>query len=86
MIGNKSDLDSQRKVEHHEGQTFAEENKMLFIETSAKTNSNVNEAFTLVADKILARIGKKSNQSSSADETGGIDLKTKRKDDGKCAC
>ena len=89
LIGNKSDLESQRKVEHHTGKQYADENKMLFIECSAKTNSNVNEAFTLIAETILKRLGNKK-QGASKEEAGGVDIKKSRKDkdgdDKSCAC
>jgi len=84
LIGNKSDLESQRKVEYNEGKAYADENKMLFIETSAKTNANVNEAFVLVSEKIVARLGNKQGGQESS--SGGVDIKTKRKDNDKCAC
>ncbi len=34
-----------REVSYEEGNYFADENKLLFIETSALTNYKVNEAF-----------------------------------------
>lgn len=43
LIGNKSDLDHRRQVTQKEGQTFAEQNGLIFLETSAKTAANVNE-------------------------------------------
>ncbi|GKV10165.1 hypothetical protein SLEP1_g21570 [Rubroshorea leprosula] len=45
LVANKSDLDSKREVENEEGEQFAQENGMFFIETSAKTAQNVNELF-----------------------------------------
>ena len=41
LIGNKSDLDSRRAVSTKEGEEFALKNGLVFLETSAKTNSNV---------------------------------------------
>ena len=46
LVGNKSDLAEERRVTTDEGRRFAEENKLLFLETSAKTAENVAEAFT----------------------------------------
>jgi len=45
LIGNKSDQDSRRQVTTEEGERFARENGLIFIETSAKTAANVEEAF-----------------------------------------
>jgi len=48
LVGNKSDLVEQRAVTTEEGRTFAEENGMKFIETSAMNASNVDDAFTTI--------------------------------------
>jgi GTPase SAR1 family protein len=44
-VGNKIDLNEQRKVTSDEGAAFAEGHNMAFIETSAKENIKINEAF-----------------------------------------
>ena len=43
LIGNKSDLDHRRQVTVEEGESFAKENGLIFLETSAKTAANVEE-------------------------------------------
>ncbi|XP_057573593.1 ras-related protein Rab-2A-like [Hippopotamus amphibius kiboko] len=45
LIGNKSDLESRREVKKEEGEAFAQEHGLIFMKTSAKTDSNVEEAF-----------------------------------------
>lgn len=45
LIGNKSDLEHRRAVSTEEGQQFANEHQLIFLETSAKTAANVEEAF-----------------------------------------
>ncbi|EFA75388.1 Rab GTPase [Heterostelium album PN500] len=45
LIGNKSDHNDRRVVKVEEGERFARENNILFIETSAKDNTNVEKAF-----------------------------------------
>tara|TARA_B110000238_G_C15714271_1_gene263906 strand:+ start:261 stop:413 length:153 start_codon:yes stop_codon:yes gene_type:complete len=45
LIGNKADLDSRRQVSSEEGERFAKENGLIFLETSAKTAFNVEQAF-----------------------------------------
>jgi len=45
LIGNKNDLENQRQVTRGEGEAFAEKNGIYFLETSAKTAENVEEAF-----------------------------------------
>ena len=45
LIGNKSDLKDNRQVSYEEGETFAENNNMLFFETSAKNGDNIEKVF-----------------------------------------
>lgn len=41
-----SDLESRREVKKEEGEAFAREHGLIFMETSAKTASNVEEVIT----------------------------------------
>ena len=52
LAGNKSDLAINRWVEYDEASAFAEENNLLFMETSAKTTENVREIFLAIAKKL----------------------------------
>ncbi|CAH0521063.1 unnamed protein product [Peronospora belbahrii] len=56
LIGNKSDLEHRRAVSFEEGEQFAKENGLIFLETSAKTAANVEEAFVKTASKIYSNI------------------------------
>jgi len=72
LIGNKSDLDHKRQVTTEEGEKFAKEHGLLFIEASAKTAANVEEAFIQTAKKIYEKIQK--GQLDVTNETYGIKL------------
>ena len=48
LVGNKTDLEKDRKVKTEEGAKFAEENNYYFRETSCETNSNVSDAFETI--------------------------------------
>ena len=52
LIGNKSDLEKDRKVTFEEGKAYAEKNNMLFMETSAKTGANIKKVFEMSCKKI----------------------------------
>lgn len=53
LAGNKCDLaDAKRKVPSSEAQQFADENGLLFMETSAKTAQNVKEMFLAIAKRL----------------------------------
>lgn len=56
LIGNKSDLHNRRAVSTEEGEQFAKEHGLIFLETSAKTAHNVEEAFINTAKKIYEKI------------------------------
>ena len=45
LVGNKYDLENEREATFQERKDFADNNKIKFIETSAKKNQNVEEAF-----------------------------------------
>jgi len=52
FCGNKADLGNKRMVEYEDAQSYADENGLLFMETSAKTAMNVNELFLAIAKKL----------------------------------
>lgn len=50
LVGNKADLDSRRVVSKEEGEQFAKENGLLFLETSTKAIRNVDEVSLCLID------------------------------------
>ena len=58
LIGNKKDLEEEKQVRYEEGKELADKNKMLFLETSAKTVENIQECFYLPFEKTLEQISK----------------------------
>ena len=52
LVGNKCDLDDERKISYEEAKNYAEENNIFYIETSAKENKNVSELMDNIIDNI----------------------------------
>ncbi|CAF0867035.1 unnamed protein product [Adineta steineri] len=64
LAGNKADLLAKRQIEVADAQAYAEENGLIFMETSAKTAMNVNDIFMAIAKKLP------KNQDSSTTPGG----------------
>jgi len=62
LVGNKIDLAAEREVTFLEASRFAQENDLMFLETSARTGEGVSEVFLKCARTILTKI-----------ETGALD-------------
>jgi len=56
LIGNKCDLSHRRAVSYEEGEQFAKEHGLVFMEASAKTAQNVEEAFIKTAGTLYKKI------------------------------
>ena len=56
LVGNKSDLTAKRVVSTEQGKEFADSLGIEFLETSAKTAANVEQAFLTMASQIKARM------------------------------
>ncbi|KAJ1105584.1 hypothetical protein NDU88_002989 [Pleurodeles waltl] len=56
LCGNKKDLDADREVTFLEASRFAQESELMFLETSALSGENVEEAFLKCARTILNKI------------------------------
>uniref|UniRef100_H0YYG1 small monomeric GTPase n=1 Tax=Taeniopygia guttata TaxID=59729 RepID=H0YYG1_TAEGU len=69
LAGNKADLANKRAVDF---QAYADDNSLLFMETSAKTSMNVNEIFMAIAKKLPKN--EPQNAGASSARGRGVDL------------
>ncbi|XP_021900597.1 ras-related protein Rab5-like, partial [Carica papaya] len=53
LVGNKVDLEDKREVSSEDGEEYAKENGLTFLETSAKSAHNVNELFYEIAKRVV---------------------------------
>ena len=53
LVGNKCDMEKDRKVTFEQGKDFANQYGMKFFETSAKESTNVQEAFVAMTKEII---------------------------------
>ena len=68
LIGNKIDDEENRIISFEEGKKFADDNNMVFFETSAKNGENVNKAFIYYGNKLMENlIERKVNISLSTE-------------------
>jgi len=72
LVGNKSDLEGRRAVSYEEGEKFANDNQLLFFETSAKDGNNIIEIFNESASNLVEKIesGQLNIDSSSGIRIG----------------
>jgi small GTP-binding protein len=55
LVGNKIDLTNDRKVNTEEGEELAQKLKLSYIETSAKTGENIEDAFKMLALQLIQK-------------------------------
>ncbi|MHA1458326.1 MAG: GTP-binding protein [Promethearchaeota archaeon] len=55
LVGNKIDLESKRVVSRDEGEELAQNLTLTYVETSAKTGENIDDAFKMLALQIIKK-------------------------------
>uniref|UniRef100_A0A0M3HR47 Ras-related protein SEC4 n=1 Tax=Ascaris lumbricoides TaxID=6252 RepID=A0A0M3HR47_ASCLU len=78
IIGNKCDVEERRQVSRERGEQLAIEYGTKFLETSAKANINVEEAFFTLARDIKLKTERASHQCTTQN-TGRISMEQPQK-------
>ena len=77
LVGNKTDIDTQRVISKEEVIKYAKEENVKYIETSSKTGENVLKAITLLSELILENNDITSDSSIRLD-SGIFSVKKKK--------
>ena len=56
LVGNKVDLEDKRVITKIQAETFAHANGMVYVESSAKHGTNVQDVFMKTAASILEKV------------------------------
>lgn len=81
LVGNKIDMESERRITTEEGQKLAERYNLLFKEVSAMTGDGIADAFTMLTIKIFDKQGIPANSGCKLEDAKKIN-NNKR----KCDC
>lgn len=70
IVGNKCDLENEREVEYEEAQQMCQyiPEVLLVMETSAKENRNVDDAFVTLATELKRRIDASMTQPETDED------------------
>lgn len=89
LVGNKADLKDHRQVSEEEAQKFASDNRILYMETSAKTRLNIEQVFLETARRVFQNI--ESGVIDDTDKGSGVEFPLVIEEEpplngGGCAC
>ena len=84
LIGNKTDLEEKRVITYNQGKEFADSYGLKYIETSAKKNLNVNEAFETLGRELMQasddkKIGKSKDKKISVTKAEDLNKQEQKK-------
>ncbi|KAM6498597.1 GTP-binding protein RAB5 [Amanita muscaria] len=89
LCGNKVDLAARRQVLQEEAKKYAEEEGLMWMETSAKTGEGVTEVFTAIAKKLPLTAPPPRSGRNVAGARTGVDLNKQASGQGQnepCNC
>ena len=86
LIGNKIDLEDKREVTFQEGEEFAKNNGLFFLETSAKNFININESFNKLTEEIYQNIEVLEDEEKSKNSIKIDDIHSIVNQNKSCRC
>lgn len=69
LVGNKIDLQGQRKIKVEEGEMLASQLNIPYVETSAKFDTMVEKSFQTIATEIMIKENQKKSRESTRSPT-----------------
>uniref|UniRef100_A0A8C5LXE4 Uncharacterized protein n=1 Tax=Leptobrachium leishanense TaxID=445787 RepID=A0A8C5LXE4_9ANUR len=85
VLGTKNDLQDHRLVTREEGQRLADDLKSPYLETSARTGSNISAALSLLCRELL-KAARDDRPDMEKCSPGGLTVEESAKQRKKCAC
>lgn len=84
LVGNKTDLESSRKISFDKAKHYASEHNLIYMESSAKSGYNVEEVFSTIAKSALQR--KVLLKRQKVQSSPGIQIGLGGASDDPCGC
>jgi len=84
LVGNKTDLETERVIKTESGKSLADKHNIMFFETSAKTGSEVEKFFEAVARKLIGGAPGADSKTSAGPSINIAQKPTKKKSGGGC--
>ena len=92
LVGNKSDIENQRQISKDTAKDFANEKNLIFFETSAKSNENVEKVFQFFTYKLIQYFLNNKDKYINSDLSGAKisknakDINPNKEEESKCSC
>ena len=86
LVGNKSDKVNEKVVDYDTAAAYASELDITFLESSAKSAKNVEEAFMTMASELIRLKEEKGNEASNPSGGNAISINQKNNSEKKKCC